>query len=187
MFRVAHLLPLLFVTACSIATGLGSSTPSALSGGAAAHREPDGRVAYPGADLLTARRDPCTPARNHCLRPEAWFVGDPFHDDLAREGKVFQARPVFGFDDAWWTWQYAAEALPGPAYRTAPATAALAAGDLVIWFDDDYDHFPATEHEAQTSRHWMMGYVGAVDGAHVRTVGGRDVDLDRARAVVETR
>lgn len=187
MTSIHRLIPLVFVAACSLKSGMGGSTLSSGTNPSSSGGSSGGDSALPGGDLVTAKADPCTSARDHCLRDMVWFVGDPFHEEGARSGRTYGARAVFERDGAWWTWTATPEEKPGPAYRTATATRqAPKDGDLVIFFSDRYMPVPDTEHSAHFSASWSMGYATGVDGDSVQ-VGNQDVALESARVVVETR
>ena len=187
MTHVHRLIPLVFIAACSVKSGIGGSALSSGSNGPSSRGSTGSASRLPGGDLVTAKGDPCTSARNHCLRDMVWFVGDPFNEEGARSGRVYGARAVFERDGVWWTWTATSEEKPAPAYRTVAATRqAPAVGDVVIFFSDRYAPLPDTEHTAHFSSSWTMGYATAVDGDSVQ-VGNQDVALESARVVVETR
>lgn len=186
MTSIQRLLPLLLLAGCSVASSLGT-TPGAARSPGTPIASSGGDSALPGGDLNTTRGEPCSAARNHCLRDAAWFVGDPFSEEGARAGRIYGARVVFDRGGTWTTWTTSLEAKPGPAYRTVTATSQPpAAGGLVIYYDDRYFDVPDTEHTAHFSAHWKIGYATAADADSVQ-VGRDDVPLERARVVVETR
>jgi len=123
----------------------------------------DPEVKVPGGPLSGEPRD-CGPAKDHCMRGEAWF-GTGFMDEHESTGM----RPVFPLDGKWYTWRGTLVHW-GTAYRTKAATAStLMSGRQAIVFAPGKEagagKLPRTELEALTSRRWSVVIVEAVDGA----------------------
>lgn len=183
--------PFLLLAGCSVAAGVGAPAPVSKAPEVAAPAEaaapPEDDAPFPGGWF--GRDDgPCTAARDHCLREGVWFVASTYDEAQLGQGYASTADPVFERDGAWWTWRERPQRKEGPAVRTIAAPgAAVAAGDMIIYYASPLQPAPRNDGDAHTNADWRLDYVAAIEGDEIVTISKRRVPLERARVVVERR
>lgn len=151
--------------------------------GSPAYRDADHRPHGPGGGVFMGRSDPCTPERDHCLRPGVLFAADN-----VVAGALFRGTPVFELEGKWWTW------MGQPATYKVLFTTRVTnkIGDFVVGQpivflvqESAHDLFLDNEYEALTSSRWSVGVVESVDKDSIRVKGWGPVPLAYARVVID--
>jgi hypothetical protein len=117
-----------------------------------AYRDGEGVVHGPGGPIAEEPGD-CGPARNHCLRGNAWFTGSEISSD---DGRIHHLMlPVFIFEGHWYSWK-GKHADNGTVKRTRPATLdTLKIGhDVYVFVPRGDGKVPASPKAALTARQW---------------------------------
>ncbi len=117
-----------------------------------AYRDGDGVVHGPGGPISEDPSD-CSPAKNHCMRGNAWFTISMVDSDDGRIHELMQ--PVFIFEGHWYSWKGKA-ADNGTVKRTRPATLeTLKIGrEVYVYVARGDGAVPASAKEALTARQW---------------------------------
>jgi hypothetical protein len=143
----------------------------------------------PGGPISEDERD-CGPAKNHCMRGNAWLAtGISGPADIRGA-----ATAAFPFDGHWYT--YSGEQAESTVYRTKPATADEIQHARLVWvldvghneFSDVKSFLPKSEKEALTTRRWQSVSPESVDAKAGTFTAGRTLyKIEAARVGVEAK
>lgn len=151
--------------------------------GSPAYRDADHRPHGPGGGVFMGRSEPCTPERDHCLRPGVVFAAEN-----VVAGELFRGTPAFELEGKWWTWmgQPATFKFLFTTKVTDKITDFVVGKPIVFIVQQSaHDLFLDNEYEALTSSRWSVGVVESVEKDSIRVKGWGPVPLAYARVVID--